>query len=211
MPRVSGAKAWVERGVVSDTSPFFWTGRWACSVCVLFSRYPIDEFGDEAMRYRMFDSRSHRLGRSIPQQARCQKVQISMRSPRIVVIAASPTACAVVRRLLEREWWVVETYLRPLPALTSLWQQASTPPAALILDVDLPHPHLDGYTITHLIRQQAPEGLRSVPIIGLSACDGVIDRIKGRLVGMDAYLTKPFDPAELLLALPGRQLLPLLS
>ena len=134
-----------------------------------------------------------------------------MGSSRIVMIDDSPTACAIVRRLLEREWWVVETYLRPLPALTSLWQQASTPPAALILDVALPHPQPDGYMITHLIRQQAPKDLRSVPIIGLSACDGVIDRIKGRLVGMNAYLTKPFDPAELLATIPGRQSCSLIS
>lgn len=114
----------------------------------------------------------------------------------IVVVDDSPTVCAIVRRVLEREWWAVETYLRPLEALHALWQRADNPPAAVILDVQLPQ--VDGYEITHLIRTRAPESLRSVPILGLSARDGIVDRVKGRVVGMDAYLAKPFDPSELL-------------
>ena len=117
-------------------------------------------------------------------------------SPRIVVIDDSPTVCALLRRVFERECCVVEAYLQPLPALQALWQQADTPPAVLILDIQLPQ--IDGYAFAHVIRTKAPLALRSVPIIGLSACDGITDRLKGRLVGMDAYLAKPFDPDELL-------------
>ncbi|SRR5581483_5077764 len=116
-------------------------------------------------------------------------------SHRVVVIDDSPTTCAVIRRVLEREWWVVETYLRPLPALQALWQ-ADRPPCALILDIGLPQ--LDGYQVAHQVRTKAPATLRPLPIIGLSGRDGTLDRLKGRLVGMDAYLVKPFDPTELL-------------
>ncbi len=116
-------------------------------------------------------------------------------SHRIVVIDNSPTACFVIRRILEQEWWVVETYQRPLSALQALWSQAETPPTAVMLDIELPQ--LDGYRIAQLLRTKAPLPLRSVPIIGLSAHDGVLDRMKGQLVGMDAYLSKPFDPSEL--------------
>lgn len=114
----------------------------------------------------------------------------------ILVVDDSPTACSIVRRVLEREWWVVETYLQPLLALQMLWQRADDPPAALILDIQLPH--LDGYQITQMVRNSAPKPLRLVPIIGLSARDRLLDRVKGRVAGMDAYLTKPFDPADLL-------------
>lgn len=113
---------------------------------------------------------------------------------RIVVIDDSPTAC-VIFRLLLRDQWTVETYLRPLPALQDLWRQAATPPAAVILDVELPQ--LDGYAIASLLRQEAPAPLRSVPLIGISVRDGVLDRVKGHVAGMNAYLTKPFDPADL--------------
>ena len=114
---------------------------------------------------------------------------------RLVILDDSLTVCALLRRLLEREWWVVETYLRPLPAMKALWQ-AETPPSALLLDIGLPN--LDGYQVAQLIRSKAPELLRSLPIIGLSARDGVMDRVKARLAGMNGYVTKPFDPDQLI-------------
>jgi twitching motility two-component system response regulator PilG len=127
--------------------------------------------------------------------------------PRIVVIDDSPTVCAIVRLLL-RDRWTVETYLRPFPALQDLWRQAETPPAAVILDVELPQ--LDGFAIACLLRQEAPAPLCSVPIIGISVRDGVLDRVKGRVAGMNAYLTKPFDPADLLHLLSTLSVGPLL-
>lgn len=127
----------------------------------------------------------------------------------IVVVDDSPTACAIVRRVLEREWWTVTTYLRPLEALRALWQGADNPPAAVILDIELPQ--MDGYEVAHLIRTRAPESLRSVPILGLSAGDSIMDRVKGRVVGMDAYLAKPFDPSELLHLLAPFSVRPLAS
>ncbi len=118
---------------------------------------------------------------------------------RIVVLDDSLTVCTFVRRILEREWYKVETYLQPLAALQALWQQAGAPPAAIVLDIQLPH--LDGYEITRMLRTTAPETLRTVPIIALTARDGVLDRTKGKLLGMNAYLTKPFEPTELLAVL----------
>lgn len=114
---------------------------------------------------------------------------------RLMVLDDSPTTCSILRRLLEREEWVVETYLRPLPAMQALWQ-AETPPSALILDIGLPN--LDGYQVAQLVRTKAPAHLRALPIIGLSIRDGVMDRVKARLAGMNDYVTKPFDPEELL-------------
>src|SRR5260370_13276558 len=84
----------------------------------------------------------------------CQKRKVCMYSPRVVIIDDSSTACVIVRRLLEREWYAVETYQQPLSALSALWQHADTPPAALILDVQLPQ--LDGYALTQLILTKAP-------------------------------------------------------
>ncbi len=124
-----------------------------------------------------------------------------MKPARLVVIDDSPTACSVLRRILEREWWTVETYQRPLPALQALWKGADAP-TALILEIGLPQ--MDGYQIAQMIREKAPTAaLRTLPIIGLSVRDGMLNRVKGYLVGMNAYLIKPFDPAELLGLLQG--------
>lgn len=120
-----------------------------------------------------------------------------MKPARLLVLDDSPTACVVLARLLAREWWTVETYQRPLPALQALWHEAESPPTALILDIGLPQ--LDGYQVAQLIRKKAPTAeLRMLPIIGLSARDGRLDRIKASLVGINVFLTKPFDPRELL-------------
>ena len=112
----------------------------------------------------------------------------------IVLIDPSPLARHIVQRLLERRGHTVCTYSHPLAALRSLWQR---PPDALIVDVQLPQ--LDGYALTQLLRAKDP--FQTLPIIGLTTRDGMLDRVKGRLAGMNAYLTKPFDPRDLLVTL----------
>lgn len=62
----------------------------------------------------------------------------------------------------------------------------------LLLDVMLPK--LDGFTV---VRQLRTEGI-SVPVLMLTARSAVPDRVTGLNAGADDYLTKPFDPEELL-------------
>ena len=60
-------------------------------------------------------------------------------------------------------------------------------------------PRLDGYQTCALIKNNAE--FKSIPVIMLSSKDGLFDKAKGRIVGADDYLTKPFGRAELLDAL----------
>ena len=125
-------------------------------------------------------------------------------SRHIVLIDDSPTVCLLIHRLLERVWWRVDSYQKPLEALSALWQHAETPPDAVLLDIHLPQ--MDGYTVAQLLRTQAPQPLRSVPIIGFSACFAatrLLDRARGRQAGIETYLVKPFREAELLAVLPS--------
>lgn len=62
----------------------------------------------------------------------------------------------------------------------------------LLLDVMLPK--LDGFTV---VRQLRTEGI-AVPVLMLTARSAVPDRVAGLNAGADDYLTKPFDPEELL-------------
>ena len=62
--------------------------------------------------------------------------------------------------------------------------------------VDLGLPRLDGYQVIQLIK--ARPALERTRLVILSRRDGVLDRIKGRLVGAHAYLTKPFKIDQLL-------------
>jgi twitching motility two-component system response regulator PilG len=57
-------------------------------------------------------------------------------------------------------------------------------------------PRLDGYQTCALIKNNRV--FRTTPVIMLSSKDGLFDRARGRIVGSDQYLTKPFTKEELL-------------
>jgi twitching motility two-component system response regulator PilG len=65
-----------------------------------------------------------------------------------------------------------------------------------IIFVDIMMPRLDGYQTCALIKNN-PD-FKATPVIMLSSKDGLFDKAKGRIVGADDYLTKPFGRAELI-------------
>jgi len=93
-----------------------------------------------------------------------------------------------VRIYLERENFSVIAYMDGLSALNGI---RSTQPALVVLDIMLPK--MDGYDVCKTLRAEENE----VPIIMLSAKDEDIDKILGLELGADDYLTKPFNPREL--------------
>ena len=60
-------------------------------------------------------------------------------------------------------------------------------------------PRLDGYQTCALIKNS--QNYQNIPVIMLSSKDGLFDQAKGRVVGSDEYLTKPFSKDELLNAI----------
>ncbi len=67
-----------------------------------------------------------------------------------------------------------------------------------VIFVDIMMPRLDGYQTCALIKKNPR--LASTPVIMLSSKDGLFDRARGRMVGSDEYLTKPFTKDSLLKA-----------
>jgi twitching motility two-component system response regulator PilG len=65
-----------------------------------------------------------------------------------------------------------------------------------IIFVDIMMPRLDGYQTCSLIKRNAR--YKATPVIMLSSKDGLFDRARGRMVGSDQYLTKPFTQETLL-------------
>ena len=65
-----------------------------------------------------------------------------------------------------------------------------------IIFVDIMMPRLDGYQTCSLIKRNRT--FKDTPVIMLSSKDGLFDKAKGRIVGSDQYLTKPFSRDELL-------------
>lgn len=65
-----------------------------------------------------------------------------------------------------------------------------------LIFVDIMMPKLDGYQTCSLIKRNAR--YKTTPVIMLSSKDGLFDRARGRMVGSDQYLTKPFTQDTLL-------------
>jgi len=65
-----------------------------------------------------------------------------------------------------------------------------------VIFVDIMMPRLDGYQTCTLIKRNSH--FQSTPVIMLSSKDGLFDRARGRMVGSDEYLTKPFTKESLL-------------
>ncbi len=62
--------------------------------------------------------------------------------------------------------------------------------------VDIMMPRLDGYQTCALIKKNVR--FASTPVVMLSSRDGLFDRARGRMVGSDEYLTKPFTKESLI-------------
>jgi twitching motility two-component system response regulator PilG len=65
-----------------------------------------------------------------------------------------------------------------------------------VIFVDIMMPRLDGYQTCSLIKHNS--NFKDTPVIMLSSKDGLFDRARGRIVGSEHYLTKPFTRDELL-------------
>lgn len=68
-----------------------------------------------------------------------------------------------------------------------------------IIFVDVMMPRLDGYQVCALIKHNV--SYRHIPVVVLSSKDSIFDKARGRLVGADSYLTKPFQRDDLLSAI----------
>jgi twitching motility two-component system response regulator PilG len=65
-----------------------------------------------------------------------------------------------------------------------------------VIFCDIVMPRLDGYQTCALIKRN--HRFAATPVIMLSSKDGLFDRARGRMVGSDEYLTKPFTKESLL-------------
>ena len=110
---------------------------------------------------------------------------------KVMVIDDSKTIRRTAETLLSKEGCEVITAIDGFDALAKI---ADSQPAIIFVDIMMPR--LDGYQTCALIKNN-PE-FKSIPVIMLSSKDGLFDKAKGRIVGADDYLTKPFGRAELI-------------
>ncbi len=113
---------------------------------------------------------------------------------KVMVIDDSKTIRRTAETLLSKAGCEVTTATDGFDALSKI---ADTQPSIIFVDIMMPR--LDGYQTCALIKNNSD--FKSTPVIMLSSKDGLFDRAKGRIVGSDQYLTKPFSKDELLSAI----------
>lgn len=118
-------------------------------------------------------------------------VQSEFSGLKVMVIDDSKTIRRTAETLLKKAGCDVLTAENGFEALPIISTQHPD-----ILFIDIMMPRLDGYQTCSLIKNNAK--FKNTPVIMLSSKDGLFDRAKGRVVGAEQYLTKPFTREDLL-------------
>jgi len=118
-------------------------------------------------------------------------MDVKLDSLKVMVIDDSKTIRRTAETLLQKAGCTVVTATDGFDALAKI---ADSRPDIIFVDIMMPR--LDGYQTCALIKNNSE--FKSTPVIMLSSKDGLFDKAKGRIVGSDQYLTKPFSKSELL-------------
>jgi twitching motility two-component system response regulator PilG len=110
---------------------------------------------------------------------------------KVLVIDDSKTIRRSAENLLSKEGFDVITATDGFDALAKI---ADSRPEIIFVDIMMPR--LDGYQTCALIKNNSE--FKATPVVMLSSKDGLFDKAKGRIVGSDQYITKPFSRDELL-------------
>ena len=109
---------------------------------------------------------------------------------KILVVEDSSTIRKVISVTLSQNGYEIIEAGDGLEALSKLNESS---PDLILLDIILPK--MDGYKILSIIKEN-PD-FCDIPVIMLTSKDGILNKVKGKMAGSAAYLTKPFDPSQL--------------
>jgi len=110
---------------------------------------------------------------------------------RVLVVDDSEIVRELIRVNLELEGFEVVTAIDGLDCLDKV---LSVEPTLITLDVVMPR--LDGFSTA--IRLREDQRTRHLPIVMITAAAQGRDLARGREIGVDAYITKPFEPGDLI-------------
>jgi twitching motility two-component system response regulator PilG len=113
---------------------------------------------------------------------------------KVMVIDDSKTIRRSAETLLKKVGCEVVTAIDGFEALAKITEHNPD-----IIFVDIMMPRLDGYQTCALIKNN--QTFKATPVIMLSSKDSIFDRARGRIVGSEKYLTKPFSKEDLINAI----------
>ncbi|GFE69188.1 response regulator [Chroococcus sp. FPU101] len=111
--------------------------------------------------------------------------------PCIVCIDDSKTVQQQVTRTLSTVGYQVISITEPASALTVLVRHK---PVLILLDINMPE--INGYELCQMLNRSRI--LKDIPVVMLTGREGLVDRLRAKFIGVSEYLTKPFDPNELI-------------
>ena len=112
----------------------------------------------------------------------------------ILVVDDSATVRKLIAGKLEKSGHNVVCAEDGIEGLTRMSEQ---PPDLVLLDITMPR--MDGYEVCRQIR--STPATKDIPVVMISGKDGFFDKVRGRMAGTTAYITKPFGPETLMKAL----------
>lgn len=115
----------------------------------------------------------------------------SISPPLIACIDDSKTIQRNVQLVLEAAGYRVLKLSESVNAISTL---AKYQPALILMDINMPE--MNGYDLCRLLRQ-SPQ-LQKIPVVMLTGRDGMIDKLRAKMVGATDYMTKPFHPQQLI-------------
>ncbi|MBT9315437.1 response regulator [Leptothoe spongobia TAU-MAC 1115] len=120
-----------------------------------------------------------------------QPIEKSPKGPLIVCVDDSPAICRALEKVLRTADYQIHCVQDPLRAIAVL---LSKKPALIFLDLVMPG--TNGYELCSQLRRISC--FKETPVVILTGNDGMIDRVRARMVGASAFLSKPINPYQVL-------------
>jgi chemosensory pili system protein ChpA (sensor histidine kinase/response regulator) len=153
------------------------------SVLVILDLAPLVRHGLSRREQRLIEGIEHATTAPVIEDVRTR--------PLVMVVDDSITMRKVTGRVLERHEYEVETAKDGLDAFEKLHERV---PDLMLLDIEMPR--MDGYELA--IQMKADPRFRNVPIIMITSRTGEKHRQRAFDLGVERYLGKPYQEAELL-------------
>ncbi|MGK7939234.1 MAG: PleD family two-component system response regulator [Crocosphaera sp.] len=118
-------------------------------------------------------------------------INSSNSSPLIACIDDSITVHKHIKKTLAVIGYQTLSLTNPTLCLSTL---ARYNPSLILLDINMPE--INGYELCSILKKSSK--LRNIPIVMVTGRDGIIDRIRAKQLGVKYYLTKPYNPQELI-------------
>lgn len=140
------------------------------------------------------NNRKNKISSTLPQKKSSSQEKDNINSKIFPIIACIDDSKTVQKKVKMTLQPVGYRVISVLDATNALRELSRNMPVLILMDINMPD--INGYDLCSMLKRS--QKFQDVPIIMLTGRDGIIDRMRAKLVGANKYLTKPFEPQELI-------------